>query len=957
MTPLRGRERELDLISAAMESARRGDGRLLAVTGGLGSGKTALLRRLPALAERRGLRTLTAGCAPQEQDFPFGVVGQLLDPLPGCGPLDLVPGPDRSAELLSSVADLSRDQPLLLLVDDLQWADPASLRWLGELAQRLAGLHAVVVVSLREGEPGADAPPVQTCVERAARLVHLAPLPVETVADLVADHLGHPGEPGQIAACHEASGGNPLFLSAALTALAAAGPAAGHALAAPEPRRVALHERLAVALRSQPAPVRRLARALAVLDQGPDRETDPDHEPGREADPAQEPGRPAEGQEPDLLAVPGHEHCREVDVELVSRLAELDTAGCEDAARSLRRLGLLTDGPAPCFAHPAVREAVEESMTPAEHEDIHLRAAQLLHNGGHPAERAAAQLLAVTSCHDAWTVEVLQAAATAARRRGALREASRYLRHALLGSSPSGADRAALLLDLAASERDIDPQAALRHLSQAFLLLPTTTARALAAARTPPFLLGSCPPPVIDIVAKVAADLGDPDTLTGAERQAALRLEARLRHVAVAGPGEMSQCAPRLRALGAAPPMGTAAERELVTVLLHGATVTQRMTGAEVAHQAERVLQHEPASPGHVHTALPHLCGVLAAAESLDAIGPWLTIAQERARRDGASVPRAVIAAELAHVLLARGRLQEARAHAEEAVAHGIMEWATLPAMTALVMVAVQSRDTGLARLLLGHRRETADHDYRPSPLQLLRGSVAVTGGDPATALEYVLDWGRSAERAEWRNPALVPWRSWAAGLHHRLGQTRKAHDLADEEYERAVAWGTPVVIGRARRVKGAITEGERGIELLRESAALLQGSVNAMEAARTELLLGRRLLAAGRGAEAEERLGRARDRALACGVPWIAEVASRELAGPAGSGQQPVAVSALTRAERRVAGLAAHGVPNKNIAERLEVSSRAVEKHLTSAYRKLKVAGRAELAAFSPLLPGPADA
>ncbi|MFF4218260.1 AAA family ATPase [Streptomyces nondiastaticus] len=917
MTPFRGRERELDLITAAMESAHRGDGRLLAVTGGLGSGKTALLRRLPALAERRGLRALTAGCAPQEQDFPFGVVSQLLAPFPGCGPLDLVPGPDRSEELLSFVTGHSADQPLLLLVDDLQWADPASLHWLGELAKRLPGRRVTVVVSVREGEPGADAPAVQACAERATRLVHLPPLPAGTVADLVADHLGHPGEPGQVTACHEASGGNPLFLTAALADLTPDDPAAGHAFATPGPRPVALHERLTVALRSQPAPVRRLARALAVLDQEPGPET---------------------------------------DLELVGRLAELDTAGSQEAVRSLRRLGLLTDGHAPRFTHPAVREAAEESMTPAEHEDVHLRAARLLHDGGHPAEQAAAQLLAVTTCHDGWTVEVLQSAATAARRRGARRESSRYLRHALLGSSPSGTDRAALLLDLAASERDTDPQAALRHLCQAFLLLPTTTGRALAAARTPPFLLGSCPPPVIDTVAKVAADLGDPDALTGAERQAALRLEARLRHVAVAGPGEMGECAARLRALGDTPPMGTAAERELVTVLLHGATVTQRMTAAEVAHQADRVLQHEPAAPGHVHTALPHLCGVLAAAESLDAIGPWLTIARERARRDGAPVPRAVIAAELAHVLLARGRLQEARAHAEEALAHGIMEWATLSAMTALVMVAVQSRDTKLARRLLGHRLEAADHDYRPSPLQLLRGSVAVSGGDPATALEYVLDWGRSAERAEWRNPALVPWRTWAAGLHHRLGQTRRAHDLADEEYERAVAWGTPVTIGRAQRVRGAITEGEQGIELLRESAGLLQRSVNTMEAARTELLLGRRLLAAGRCAEAEERLGRARDQALACGVPWIADRACRELADPAAS-RQPVAVSALTRAERRVAGLAAHGVPNKHIAERLEVSSRAVEKHLTSAYRKLQVAGRAELAAFSTLLPGPADA
>ncbi|MFD0381461.1 hypothetical protein ACFQ2B_00535 [Streptomyces stramineus] len=94
-------------------------------------------------------------------------------------------------------------------MDDLQWADPASLRWLGGLAGRLPGLRVTVVVSVREGEPGADAPPVQALIERASCCLWLAPLSVKAVAALVADHLGRPGRPAQIAAHHEASGGNP----------------------------------------------------------------------------------------------------------------------------------------------------------------------------------------------------------------------------------------------------------------------------------------------------------------------------------------------------------------------------------------------------------------------------------------------------------------------------------------------------------------------------------------------------------------------------------------------------------------------------------------------------------------------------------------------------------------------------------------------------------------------------
>ncbi|GAA3033521.1 hypothetical protein GCM10020000_08420 [Streptomyces olivoverticillatus] len=222
-------------------------------------------------------------------------------------------------------------------------------------------------------------------------------------------------------------------------------------------------------------------------------------------------------------------------------------------------------------------------------------------------------------------------------------------------------------------------------------------------------------------------------------------------------------------------------------------------------------------------------------------------------------------------MLLAQGRLAEARAQADEVLALGVANWATLQSMTAVVLVAIESRDTELARRLLSYRPEGADHGYRPSSLQLIRGSSAVQRGDLPTALEYFMDWGRSAERADWRNPAVFPWRAWAAGLHYRMGDTRQAHELVDEEYARARAWGTPVAIGRAQRVKGALTAGERGLDLLRESLATLEESPNGMERARTGLLLGRRLLDAGRP-EAETHLRQAREAALLSGAHWLAD-------------------------------------------------------------------------------------
>ncbi|MFF4578893.1 AAA family ATPase [Streptomyces sp. NPDC001389] len=963
MTHLLHRQQELDLITAALDATGRaaGGGSLTVVAGGIGMGKTALLRALPELAERRGIRVLTASGSPHEQAFGFGVLSQLLTPLlPADGgavtpPEDAADAPDGSgqdAELLALIAGHADRKPLLLLVDDLQWADAPSLRWLARLAGRLPRMRVTLVAALREGDPGEDEPRLHHLTGRAAAVLRLRPLSIGATADLVAARLGRPVDQDCARACQEATGGHPLLLTATLDALTAAGEQDREGRL-PDARVIrgirpdGLRERLAVVLRGQRPPVWRFAKALAVL--GEDTWADADARdtgPARDTADAGAPGAAGTGDTPGA-ADPGDTGPEE---DPAARLAGLDATGRAEAVRALRRLGLLAEDPVPRFVHPVVADAVEDSMDPAEAEAVRLRAALLLHRGGHPAERAAAQLLAVSSCEEPWAQEVLRAAATAALRRADPEAAARHLRRALLLGPPDGPARAELLVELAIVERDFAPTAALRHFTQALLLLPDPARRARVAGRIPPFLLDGCPPAVLDTVSATAAELGDAAGLTGTARRSALRLEARLRHAAVAGPAELAASADRLRALGPVPRLDSAADRERVTVLLHGAVLAQRVTAAEAVPLAERLLQHEPATPDHVHTALPLLTDVLVAADSLGTIGPWLHTAYDRARRDHATVPRALIAVELAHLALARGDLALARAHAAEALDLDATGWATLRTLAAVVLAALEARDTALCERLLAGSAPDAAQGHLPSLRLLIRGTAAALRHDLPTALGCYLDWGRTAERAHWRNPAVAPWRSWVSALHYRTGRPGQAHDLMDEEYARAVSWGSPVAIGRAQRGRGAITGGERGLVLLRESAATLERTAHVLEQARTSLLLGRRLLAAGREAEAEHRLTRAREQGLACGAPWIADRAGRALHTIAGS-RGADAVAALTRTERRVAALAAGGTSNRAIAERLEVSARAVEKHLTQAYRKLRIDGRAELAPMARLL------
>ena len=121
--------------------------------------------------------------------------------------------------------NLAAEQPLLLAIDDLHWCDRPSLRFLAYLARRLDGAPALVATTLRTGEPGTD--PALLARDRATTRPRCRCARARSArrrcAALVRAELGDDADPAFCAACHDATGGNPLLLRQLLRTLEAEG--------------------------------------------------------------------------------------------------------------------------------------------------------------------------------------------------------------------------------------------------------------------------------------------------------------------------------------------------------------------------------------------------------------------------------------------------------------------------------------------------------------------------------------------------------------------------------------------------------------------------------------------------------------------------------------------------------------------------------------------------------------
>jgi len=915
------RGEELARIEQAVAAVRRGHGGVLVNQGAAGIGKSSLLQAACEHAAIQQVHTLTARASELERDFGFGVVRQLLEVrliraaeseraelLAGAaalaGPVLGLGGAvgDSFAALHGLywlVANLTIGGPAVLAVDDLQWADEPSLRWLVYLWHRLEGLPVLVAATTRPPRSGHSPLLTELLAVRGIQIVRPGPLSEAAVGRLVSAGLGARPDPAFVSSCAAATGGNPFMLRELILDLTADGVEPGAAQAAKVAERV-------------PGRVERTVLArLGRLDQ--------------EA-----------AQFVHALAVLGEGS----ELRLVAALAGFDVGTATAAADALPIAELLAESRPLRFVHPLVRSAVYEQLAPGARAQAHARAARLLMRDGAENEQVAAQLLLCEPVGDPDAVHALRAAAAAALAGGAPDTAVGYLRRAL-AEPPTGSVRAAVLRELGSAEQIARDPAAVVHLELARQATTDPKARAQLADQLADVLFYAGDLTRCSAVLQAGLDdLGDRDP----------NLEARL-HAHKAGAeifGEASLERLRELAKGRLPGSRWAQltlacllsargdSRDEVAGLINRGLDDGRFVAEETsealpvtlavyalldtnevqrAHALTEVMLVDARARGSVvgfvaattHRGLATLvCGTLAEAEA------DIRAALELATEHNLSYAVPIIATYLSRTLLQRGVLEEAAA---------ILEGITVPPAMA----------------------------EQPAAILLLeaRGRACLARGNRVQAICELRRCGQLADRGQLHNPTTFAWRS-ALALALAPEDPEQARELARTELELARRADSPRAIGIALRVCGLLAESEHRVELLGQSVAILETTVMRLELAYSLTELGAALRRSGARTAAREPLRRALDLAHRCGANPLADQARQEALAAGARPRRPwtTGMQALTPSELRVARLAAQPLSNRDIAQALFITTKTVSDHLSSTYRKLNVSSRDQLAA-----------
>jgi DNA-binding CsgD family transcriptional regulator/tetratricopeptide (TPR) repeat protein len=949
-----GRQAEWEVLAAALECALAGDSCAVAIAGEPGIGKTTLLMALCEAARDRGANVLAGRASDHERGLPLAVITEALDDAVGRRAKDwsAVVGADQEAELAAVFPALGRpgeqapgtqaeryrlhlavraalqrladDEPVVVALDDVHWADEASTELLAHLLRRPPRGPMLLVIAYRPREVPAL---LGTAVEGArreghARIVTVPQLSIEEAGEL----LGATADAHRVAALYCEAGGNPFYLQQLARDTVAGAPAKSRG----DDRDAGIPEAVSVSMAHELARLSRTALRLAWAAAVVGEPFDPSF-----AATVAELGEPA-------------------------WLAALDELAAMDLVRPV------ASSPARfTFRHPVVRRAVYDSAGAGWRLGAHRRAVTALE-----AEKVGPLSLAphVECCAragDAHAVEVLRAAGDASALR-APGTAARWYRSALRLLSEADAlaeQRLPLLLALGSAlgaegrmheSRDC-LVAALDEVSPADFHMRNELLGHIAFLKS---WLGEAAEARSVLLEALAA--APPD---GADKGAGLLFLLAIDHFRTgewaAGLDRAARASRIAQEVGDQP---LAASAHAVAALMES---WRGDLVAGEAHLATATKLFGQATDDRLSTRWEGLSFTVLALWGYGHCSRTLEFAER-----GLKTARSVGGAELFGLLLthrsmanlAMGNVHVAQTQAEEALESALLApqsagfaWAA----NARGWVALEREDYDVTFAECERAIETS---ARVSPTfnctfaSLVIAEASLACGDPQRARDSLTrglpnlhvtecTWGLrllvEAELALGHHHAARGWLSVAEESTQRL-----KHD----QVQAHASWA---------RASFALSEGnnEEAFQRALDAAALLDRRQRHLDGAKARILAARAQLASGDADAARDQLAALHSRARQWGAVRVASVAEELLrhrvSTPARPTTEPLG---LTRRELEVAELIAKGCSNRQIAEQFRLSVRTVETHVSRILSKLGVTSRTAIAARLLAVPASGD-
>ncbi|MFJ4689329.1 ATP-binding protein [Streptomyces sp. NPDC088789] len=917
--PVRGRDEELDFIGARLDRLAQGRGDIVCVEGAPGSGKSRLLSEAQAVAVRRGLRVFRGGA---DLDGQFVPLGPLLDGLlTGPEPLfdmdklrDLAAAPEQRFWLLQELQDrleqAALNTPLVIVLDDIQWLDDMTLLALRTLSARLSS-HAILwLVAVRSGT---RTPGVRTTLDRLDRAgayrLRLGPLADTAVAQITEDVLGARPDPATLSVARRAEG-VPLLLVELLRGM--------------RDEHSVIVEHDVARLTGGHLPDSFQSSVRQRLDQL--------SEPTRE------------------IVQTASAIGRTVTVDLLAELLDKPTATLIAPLEEALDSHLLVErNDRLLFRYDLIREAVEGSLPVSVRRALRCHAADVLLARGAPVTEAAALLLDSVGPGDRRAVQLLRAAAAE-----------------LSTSAPSSAvELSRQALELTAEQAPERPAI----IAETMLLLwqagQPEEAQGLAAAALPGSMEPEAEARVRLGLARVSGQYDFMEAARQAEAGAALPgipaslraqlLALRAMELAMVGDFEVTAHAVSDALEAAAQAQDKAAEATAVAV--DSVVRFYRMDWSAAFEYADRA-SALAAEVGFAHSlwvpeALWTAFLLNAAGRSVEALAESEAGVRETQRQGQAAAMGSWIM-NRSRVLLDTGRLADARAEAEAAMAHelGMGNFADATLLYTLVRVALHTNDLKAASAYAADVKRMLN-----DPAILVRnvGSwllalVADAEDDPGRAMT-LLDESFGTFHLE--GPSLAsPDDPADAPVFVRMALRagaleRAAAAVAVAERRAALNPQFPILAAAAAHARGLL---DNDLVLLLRSVELYEGIPRLIPRASAQEDTGRKL-AARRVVYAVPHLDQALDLYTQAGAERDAARVRRRLRALGSPRRRSTSKGSvkvwpeLTASEVAVIRLVAEGLTNRQAAERLAISPHTVSSHLRHAFTKLGITSRVELA------------